>query len=46
MLYAQWTLYGLYVTVMMRRRTLGYALMQIAVIHLLGCGLLWLLEWK
>jgi hypothetical protein len=46
MLYAQWTLYGLYVTVMMRRKTLGYALMQIAVIHLLGCGLLWLLEWK
>jgi hypothetical protein len=46
MLYAQWTLYGLYVTVVMRWKTLAHALVQIAVIHLFGCGVLWLLEWK
>jgi hypothetical protein len=46
MLYAQWTLYGLYATVVMRWKTLGHALVQIAVIHLFGCGVLWLLEWK
>jgi hypothetical protein len=46
MLYAQWTLYGLYATVVMRWKTLGHALVQIAVIHLFGFGVLWLLEWK
>jgi hypothetical protein len=46
MLYAQWTFYGIYVAVMMRRKTLGLALMQVAVLHLLGCALLWLLSWK
>jgi hypothetical protein len=46
MLYAQWTLYGLYVSVVMRWKTLTHALMQIAVIHLFGCCVLWLLEWK
>src|ERR1700722_8621289 len=46
MLYAQWTLYGLYVTVVMRWKTPGRALLQIAGIHLFGFGVLWLLEWK
>jgi hypothetical protein len=31
---------------MMRRKTLGLALMQVAVLHLLGCALLWLFSWK
>jgi hypothetical protein len=46
MLYAQWTLYGLYATLVMRWKTLAHALVQIAAIHLFGFGLLWLLEWK
>jgi hypothetical protein len=46
MLYAQWTFYGLYVTLMMRWKTLRHALVQITAIHLFGFGLLWLLEWK
>jgi hypothetical protein len=46
MLYAQWTLYGLYVTVVMRWKTLRHALVQIAAIHLFGFGVLWLLAWK
>jgi hypothetical protein len=46
MLYAQWTFYGIYVAVMMRRKSLGLALMQVAVLHLLGCAMLWLFSWK
>jgi hypothetical protein len=46
MLYAQWTLYGLYVTLVRKWKTLAHALVQIAAIHLFGFGLLWLLEWK
>jgi hypothetical protein len=46
MLYAQWTLYGLYVTVTMRLKTLPRALIHVAAIHLIGFCVLWLLEWK
>jgi hypothetical protein len=46
MLYGQWTLYGVYVTVMMRLKTLPRALTHVAVIHLLGFCVLWLLVWK
>jgi len=43
MLYSQWALYGLYVSVVMRWKPLWNALMQVAAIHLLGFGVLWLL---
>jgi hypothetical protein len=43
MLYAQWALYGLYVTVAMKWKPLWVALTQVAAIHLLGFGVLWLL---
>jgi hypothetical protein len=43
MLYSQWALYGLYVTVAMRWKSLWVALMQVAAIHLLGFGVLWIL---
>jgi hypothetical protein len=43
MLYAQWVLYGLYTTVAMRWKPLWKVLMQVAVVHLLGFSLLWLL---
>jgi hypothetical protein len=43
MLYAQWALYGLYITVAMRWKPLWVALTQVAAIHLLGFGVLWLL---
>jgi hypothetical protein len=43
MLYAQWVLYGLYVSVATRWKPLWTVLMQIAAIHLLGFGILWLL---
>jgi hypothetical protein len=43
MLYAQWVLYGLYATVAMRWKPLWKVLMQVAVVHLLGFGVLWLL---
>lgn len=43
MLYSQWALYGLYVSVVMRWKPLWSALMQVAAIHLLGFGVLWLL---
>jgi hypothetical protein len=46
MLYAQWILYGLYVSVAARWRPLWTVLMQIAAIHLLGFGVLWLLAQK
>ena len=46
MLYAQWTLYGLYISVAIRWKTLWRALVQIAAIHLLGFGVLWLLARK
>jgi hypothetical protein len=46
MLYAQWVLYGLYATVALRWKPLWKVLMQIAVVHLLGFGLLWLLARK
>ena len=43
MLYAQWALYGLYATVAMKWKPLWKVLMQVAAIHLLGFGVLWLL---
>jgi hypothetical protein len=43
MLYSQWALYGLYASVAMRWKSLGVALMQVAAIHLLGFGVLWIL---
>jgi hypothetical protein len=43
MLYAQWVLYGLYATVATKRMPLWKVLMQIAVVHLLGFSVLWLL---
>ena len=46
MLYAQWVLYGLYVSVATRWKPLWTVLMQIAAIHLLGFGILWLLTRK
>src|SRR5580704_4343402 len=46
MLYAQWVLYGLYVSVAAKWKPLWTVLMQIAAIHLLGFGILWLLTRK
>ena len=43
MLYAQWALYGLYITVVMKWKPLWVALTQVAAIHLLGFSVLWLL---
>ena len=43
MLYAQWALYGLYITVAMKWKPLWVAFTQVAAIHLLGFGVLWLL---
>jgi hypothetical protein len=43
MLYAQWVLYGLYISVATRWKPLWTTLMQVAAIHLLGFGVLWLL---
>ena len=43
MLYAQWVLYGLYATVAMKWKPLWKVLMQVAVVHLLGFSVLWLL---
>jgi hypothetical protein len=43
MLYAQWALYGLYITVVMKWKPLWVALTQAAAIHLLGFAALWLL---
>jgi len=43
MLYAQWALYGLYTSVAMKWKPLWVALTQVAGIHLLGFGVLWLL---
>lgn len=46
MLYAQWVLYGLYASVVMRWKPLWTVVIQIAAIHLLGFGVLWLLTQK
>jgi len=46
MLYAQWVLYGLYASVAMKWKPVGRVLMQVAAIHLLGFGVLWLLARK
>ena len=46
MLYAQFPLYGLYASIVMRWRSWGAALVQTAAIHLAGFGLLWLLTNK
>jgi hypothetical protein len=43
MLYSQWALYGLYASVAMRWKSMWVALMQVAAIHLLGFGALWIL---
>ncbi len=43
MLYAQYPLYGLYASIATRWKPLWGVLMQIAAIHLLGFGILWLL---
>jgi hypothetical protein len=43
LLYAQFPLYGLYAMVAMRWKSWAAALTQVAVIHLVGFGLLWLL---
>jgi hypothetical protein len=43
MLYAQWVLYGLYASVAMKWKPLWQVLMQVAAIHLLGFGFLYLL---
>src|ERR1700723_1009437 len=44
MLYAQWVLYGLYISVATRWKPVWTALMQVAAIHLLGFGVLGLLR--
>jgi hypothetical protein len=46
MLYAQWVLYGLYASLATRWKPLWTVLMQLAAIHLLGFGVLWLLARK
>jgi len=43
MLYAQWVLYGLYISIATRWKPLWTTLVQVAAIHLLGFGVLWLL---
>jgi hypothetical protein len=43
MLYAQWVLYGLYATVAIRWKPTWKVLMQVALTHLLGFSVLWLL---
>jgi hypothetical protein len=43
MLYAQWVLYGLYISIATRWKPLWTALMQVTAVHLLGFGVLWLL---
>jgi len=43
MLYSQWALYGLYASVVMRWKSLWVTFMQVAAIHLLGFGALWIL---
>ncbi len=46
MLYAQWVLYGLYVSIATRWKPVWSVLTQVLVIHLLGFGVLWLLAVK
>jgi hypothetical protein len=46
MLYAQWAFYGLYATLAMKWKPIWKVLMQVAVIHLMGFGVLWLLARK
>ena len=46
MLYAQFPLYGLYTSLALKWKPLWTALMQVAAIHLLGFGVLWLLARK
>jgi hypothetical protein len=46
MLYAQWVLYGLYATVAMKWKPLWKVWIQVAVVHLLGFSVLWLLARK
>ena len=46
MLYAQFPLYGLYTSLAMKWKPLWTALTQVAAIHLLGFGVLWLLARK
>ncbi len=46
MLYAQWVIYGLYASMAMRWKPVWPVLMQVAVVHLLGFGVLWLLSMK
>jgi hypothetical protein len=43
MLYAQWALYGLYITVVMKWKPVWVAVAQVAGIHLLGFSVLLLL---
>ncbi len=43
MLYSQWALYGLYTALAIKWKPLWVALAQVAAIHLLGFGVLWLL---
>jgi hypothetical protein len=43
MLYAQFPLYGLYTSIAARWKPMWVAWMQVAAIHLLGFGVLWLL---
>ena len=46
MLYSQWVLYGLYASIAMKWKPAGRVLMQVAAIHLLGFGVLWLMARK
>lgn len=46
MLYAQFPLYGLYASLATRWKPLWRVLMQVALVHLLGFGALWLLARK
>jgi hypothetical protein len=46
MLYAQFPLYGLYTSLAIKWKPVWTALMQVAAIHLLGFGVLWLLVRK
>ena len=46
MLYAQWVLYGLYASLAIRSKPVVRVLLQVAVVHLLAFGVLWLLAAK
>jgi hypothetical protein len=46
MLYVQYPLYGLYISIAARWKPMWKALIQVSAVHLLGFGVLWLLARK